>query len=76
MLRRGRSCVLDSADGLAFDLGPVDRRVQLLVYQANRADVVASYNVQTKRHLGGRLSIVRRVDDPLYRRFEDLGRGG
>jgi len=71
--RCGWSYVFDSADRLALDLRPVDGRIQLLVDETDGADVVASYDIQAEGHLGRWLAIVWCVDDPLYRRLEDLG---
>lgn len=55
----GLSGVLDAADGVALDLGPVDGLVECLVDQTYEADVITTDNVHAQGDLDGVLDIIR-----------------
>ncbi|GAB1196418.1 hypothetical protein APSETT444_005689 [Aspergillus pseudonomiae] len=57
------SCVLGPLDHLAFNLGPVDLAIDLLVHFAACYHVIASDQVQTVLDLRARLGIIGGADD-------------
>ena len=69
---RGDSDILGAPYRRSLDLRPIYAVVERLVYQPDRADVVAPYEVDAQRyHLGG-FGVVLCVDDAFYGILEDL----
>lgn len=64
--------MFDSSNGLAFDLGPVDFAVELLVHKTDSADIIAADKIETQRDLDGGFFAVGSLDHALVRIAQGL----